>query len=118
MYHGSQTKCRKGSAHCGKQGSGNHGSGTPRPKGGIYIAERTRGSGNGSNCADARGVAWFDNPADWGPRRGHIHAGTIVRLCGTISTPLSVHGGGAPGRPITVAWEPGATLSSPDWHGR
>ena len=117
VYHGSHTKCRKGSAHCGRQGSGNHGSGTSRPKGGIYIAERTRGSGNGSNCADARGAAWFDNPADWGPRRGHIHAGTIVRLCGTISTPLSVHGGGAPGRPITVAWEPGATLSSTDWHG-
>jgi hypothetical protein len=40
-----------------------------------------------------------------------------VGLCGTISTGLVAHGSGTNGHPITIVWQPGASLSSPDWNG-
>jgi hypothetical protein len=108
------TKCRTPEQGCAKHS----GATKRRPKRGIYVAEQQRGAGNGSSCANAYGVTWFNNPTDWGSGPGRIHANTTVRLCGTISTPLTVHGSGAPARPITIAWETGATLSAPAWTGR
>lgn len=111
---------RASGAKCPKTGHGcrkHRGATKHRPKRGIYVAEQARGAGNGSSCANAHGSAWFNNPAHWGPGARRIHPNATVRLCGTISTPLTVQGSGAPGRPIMITWEPGTTLSSPDWGG-
>ncbi len=108
------TRCPKGRHGC----TNKRVAAKPRHKPVIYVAEESRGAANGSSCASPHGVVWFNNPADWGPGRRRIHEGSIVRLCGTIATPLTVHGSGRPGRPITIAWEPSATLSAPNWPGR
>lgn len=101
----SQAKCRGSSHHCGH--------GHPSPRRAIYIAESSRGSGNGSDCADARSARWFNDPAAWAPRAGRIHPGVTVHLCGRIISPLIVHGRGKPGRPIRILFGRGAVLAEP-----
>jgi hypothetical protein len=83
----------------------------------VFIAQSAAGSADGSSCANALPVSWFDTPANWGTGAGQIGPGTTVGLCGTISTPLVAYGSGTSSEPITIAWQPGATLSSPDWGG-
>lgn len=108
---GSQARCQ----HRGPACVNPH---APRkPRHAIFVAQQARGSRTGASCPDARAVAWLDRPAAWKPGRGHIRPGATVALCGTISSPLRILGGGGVGSPITIYWEPGATLSSPDWDG-
>jgi hypothetical protein len=89
------------------------------PAGGpqIYVAQNAAGAASGADCADAKTVSFFNSSSNWGTGSGKIGLGVTVDLCGTISTPLTVHGSGAPGRPITIDWMPGSTMSSPDWNG-
>ena len=96
-------QCRPGTAGCK----------TPS----IFVAGGTRGNGHGRSCANARGADWFDARSSWGPGKGRIHPGSVVGLCGLISTGLVAHGSGSSGNPITIQWQPGATLSSADWGG-
>lgn len=93
-------------------GSGGSGTGPQ-----IYVAQTQGGSGSGADCADAKPVSWFDNSSNWGASRTQISPGTTVDLCGTISSSLSAQGSGTSSSPITVYWEPGATMSSSDWGG-
>ena len=65
------------------------------------------------SCKNGRSVDWFNATSSWGAGQGKIGPGTTVLLCGTITSPLAVQGSGAPGNPITLAFEPGAALSEP-----
>lgn len=85
---------------------------------GIYVAEDSAGAADGTNCANPRSASWFDDGRNWGPSPGEIGAGTIVHLCGTISTPLIVGGSGTPGQPIVIYFEPGSSIAMPACPGR
>ena len=93
-------------------GAGGGGGGTQ-----LFLSQNGGGSGSGADCADAKPVSFFNTAANWGSAAGKIGPGVTVDLCGTISSPLTVQGSGVSGSPVTVFWEPGATLSAPDWTG-
>jgi len=101
----SQARCRGRSHHCRPS--------DPRSNRTVYIAQTSRGSANGSDCANARSVRWFNNPADWAPRAGRIRPGVTVHLCGGIASPLTVHGRGMPGKPIRILFGRVARLAEP-----
>ena len=83
----------------------------------IYVAQSSAGSGSGADCGDAKSVSFFDNASSWGTGAGQIGPGVTVDLCGTISSALTAQGSGTSSSPITVLWQPGATMTSPDWGG-
>jgi hypothetical protein len=88
----------------------------------IYIAQNAVGSNNGTSCANAYAVSFFNTTSSWGTGATQIGPGTTVHLCGTFSAPsagttmLTVQGNGSSGNPVTVLFEPGAVLTSPAWH--
>jgi len=79
----------------------------------YYVAQAAAGLDDGSSCANAESVLWLNDPAAWGPMSGQIGPGSVIGLCGTITSQLTMQGSGTAGHPITVYWEPHATLSSP-----
>jgi chitodextrinase len=86
----------------------------------IYIAQDQSGTGDGSSCANAYAVSFFNTAANWGAGAGQIGPGTIVHLCGTFtgaegSNMLTTHGNGNSGNPATILFEPGAVLTAPYW---
>lgn len=92
----------------------------------VHIAQNAAGSGNGSSCANALPVTYFNTSGNWtsgAPSGAQIGPGTTVHLCGTITAPagasgyLMFQGAGTPGNPITLLFEPGASLSAPFWSG-
>lgn len=83
----------------------------------FYVSETATGDASGSSCANTLPYTWFNDAANWGTGAGQVGPGTVVGLCGTISSGLVVRGSGTAGDPITVYWEPGATMSAPDWGG-
>lgn len=101
-HHGRRHSCSVASLACLAE----------RP-GGIYVAQAPRGRGTGARCADAHGIDWLDSPAAWSRRRGRVHPGSVVHLCGTITSTLRIRGAGAPGLPVTIVFDPGAKLSQP-----
>jgi hypothetical protein len=90
----------------------------------IYVAQSSTGPGNGANCADARVYTWFNSAANWGAGAGKISAGDTVHICGTITVAAGAYGvfafqaSGTTGGPITLLFEPGALLQSPQFDGR
>jgi hypothetical protein len=80
--------------------------------GDVFVAQVGSGLVDGSSCANARPVSFFNGAANWGSGKP-IGPGAVVRLCGTISSGLTAQASGASGNPITVRWEPGARLSEP-----
>jgi hypothetical protein len=86
----------------------------------IYIGQNSSGAANGSDCNDAYAYAFFNNSANWGSGATQIGPGTNVHLCGTFTgavgqTLLIAPGSGASGNPVTIVFEPGAVLTSPQW---
>ena len=81
----------------------------------LYVAQSVTGAANGSSCANADSVAWFNSSANWGSGASQIGPGTTVHLCGTISTPMTAQGSGTSGSPLTILWETNAKLSAPNW---
>jgi len=84
----------------------------------VYIAQNATGGANGTSCANAYGLAFFNTSGNWGSEATQIGAGTTVHLCGTItgtlnSNILTFHGSGTSGNSITLKWETGAELTSP-----
>ena len=79
----------------------------------LYIAQNAVGSGNGSSCANAKAVSFFNTAANWGAAATQIGPGTTVHLCGTISSQLTARGSGASGSPITILFESAAKISLP-----
>ena len=76
----------------------------------IYVDEHGSGSGRGSTCANAHSVAWLDSPHSWRATGGPIGPGTVVQLCGRLSSPVTLHGSGVRGKPITILFGPGARI--------
>src|SRR5271167_1723298 len=59
----------------------------------YYIAQASAGSANGSSCANANSVSFFNTAGNWGS--GYtIGPGTTVHLCGNTTTALTFHGSG------------------------
>ena len=81
----------------------------------YYVAQNSAGNNNGTDCADAYSVTWFNTAGNWGSGAGKIGPGNTVHLCGTIATPLTVQGSGSAGNPITLLFESGAKLSTTTW---
>lgn len=79
----------------------------------IYVAQKAVGSANGTDCADAYAVAFFNTAANWGTGAAQIGPGTTVHACGTITNNLVFQGSGTSGSPVTLLFEPGAKLSQP-----
>lgn len=79
----------------------------------VYVSQTTAGADDGSSCANAHSAGWFNTASNWGTGAGEIGPGDVVHLCGTISSDLTVQGNGSAGSPITIYFEPGATLSQP-----
>jgi hypothetical protein len=83
----------------------------------VYIAQNSQGAGNGTSAVDAVESSFFNTASNWShsPTSTQIGPGTIIHLCGTISTPLRVCGSGASGKPITILFEPNAAMSASRW---
>jgi hypothetical protein len=76
----------------------------------VYVAQSAAGSGDGSSCANARPVSFFNSSSNWGAGKA-IAPGSVVGLCGTITSALTLAGSGTAGSPVTVLWLPGASLA-------
>lgn len=79
----------------------------------IYSAQNAVGSADGSSCAKAKAVSFFNTDTNWGTGGSQIAGGTTVHLCGTISTSLVFQGSGAANNPITLLFEPNTKMSAP-----
>ena len=75
----------------------------------LYVAQGAQGSADGTSCASARDLAWFN--------ANQAAAGDTVHLCGTLSSSLMLSGSGADGHPVTILFEPDAKLTAPTWSG-
>jgi len=75
----------------------------------VYITQD--GGGNGVCSSNVHNPAWFNSSANWGNGASQIGPGTIVHLCGTITSGLAIQGDGASGKPWTLLFEPGAKIS-------
>src|ERR1017187_2879848 len=71
----------------------------------VYVAQTAAGSANGSSCANAYALTFFNTSVNWGSGTSQIGAGTTVHLCGTISSPLSAQGSGISGSPVTIVFD-------------
>src|SRR5664279_1220382 len=80
----------------------------------YYIAQAATGSGNGSSCANANSAAFFNTAGSWGTANT-IGPGTTVHVCGNLTTPLTFRGSGASGSPVTLLFDPGASMSTTVW---
>lgn len=90
----------------------------PVPLANVYIAQTSQGSNNGSSCANAYAVTFFNTAGNWGSSTGQIGPGTTVHLCGTFTAAanqivLTFNGSGTAGNPITLKWESGAKITTP-----
>jgi hypothetical protein len=85
----------------------------------VYIAQTAAGSANGSSCASAYAVSFFNSSANWGSASTQIGPGTTINLCGTFTASagasgyLTFQGSGTSGNPITLLFQPGAVLQAP-----
>lgn len=77
----------------------------------VYITQD--GGGNGVCSSNVHNPSWFNNSANWGNGGSQIGPGTIVHLCGTITSGLTAQGNGAAGNPWTLFFESGAKMSQP-----
>jgi len=77
----------------------------------IYITQD--GGGSGVCTSNTHPASWFNNSSNWGSASTQIGPGTIVHLCGTISTTLIFQRSGAAGSPVTLLFESGAKISQP-----
>jgi hypothetical protein len=88
----------------------------------LYMTQAGAGTMDGSSCANAHPVSWFNDGGSWGSGTTQIGPGAVVHLCGTFTgtadtTLLTTQGSGAAGKPITLYFEPGAVLTAPYWRG-
>ena len=89
----------------------------------VYIAQAAAGSANGSSCANAFAYNYFNTKGNWTSSVAsgtQIGPGSTVHVCGTItvganSEALVFQGSGVNGSPVTLYFESGAKLASPEW---
>ena len=70
--------------------------------GSFYVAQNAQGSGDGTSCASARAISWFNSSGNWGSAANQIGPGTTIQLCGTITSSMTFQGSGSSGNYITV----------------
>ena len=69
------------------------------------MAQTAQGTGSGSgSCSNAAAVSTLSTATHWTP-------GNVIGLCGTITSNITAEGSGTSGNPITVYWEPGASMT-------
>jgi hypothetical protein len=89
----------------------------------VYIAQAAAGSANGSSCANAYAYTYFNSGGNWTsgtPSGVKIGPGSTVHVCGTITVAanteaLVFQGSGNSSAPVTLYFESGAALKSPEW---
>lgn len=89
----------------------------------VYIAQAAAGSANGSSCANAFAYNYFNTKGNWTSSVAsgtQIGPGSTVHVCGTItvganSEALVFQGSGVGGSPVTLYFESGAKVASPEW---
>lgn len=81
----------------------------------LYIAQSSAGSADGSSCANAFAVTFFNTAGNWGAGAGKISPGDTVHGCGTITSKLLFQASGTTGNPITFLFESGAKMSAATW---
>lgn len=89
----------------------------------IYIAQSAAGAGNGSSCANAYAMTYFNTSTNWSSAASgtKIGPGSTVHLCGTFSAAagtsglLTVQGSGTSGSPVTIVAETGLLMQAPYW---
>ena len=80
----------------------------------VYISQNGAGSESGADCADAQTFAWSQVGGHWGSGSTQIGVGTAIHLCGTItSNNFFVDGSGTQSQPISIIFEPGASITAP-----
>lgn len=79
----------------------------------IYVAQSALNGDTGVDASNAHSKAWFENSANWGSGTNKIGPGDRVHFVGALSG-ASAQASGTPGAPITLFFEPGAKLSSPN----
>ena len=77
----------------------------------IYVAQNSQGTGNGSSCANAHPVSWFNSGTNWGTGANQLGPGVTAVLCGTITTGLTFQGSGSSGKYVAIDGT-GATVSA------
>jgi len=68
----------------------------------VYVAQNTAGAADGTSCANARSVGWFNTSGNWGTGTTQIGPGSVIFLCGTVSSGLVLQGSGASGSYVTI----------------
>jgi hypothetical protein len=98
--------------------------GSASGKNAVYLTNAATGANDGTSCANAKAVSYFNKAGNWSatPTGIQIGPGTTVHLCGTLNgsagtTMLTFHGSGASGSPITLLFEPNAVMTAPYWAG-
>lgn len=91
----------------------------------VYLANVAAGGNTGVDCADAKVYTYFNSSGNWSASPSGILIGpdTTVHLCGTIGsatvgtgiTLLTSQSSGTSGHPVTILFESGAVLQSPDF---
>ena len=71
----------------------------------YFVAQTSAGSANGTSCANAAAITTLSTTTHW-------TAGNVIGLCGTITSESPPKHPGRIGNPITVYWEPGASISA------
>jgi hypothetical protein len=83
----------------------------------VYVAQKAIGAGDGTSAANAYGVSYFNDGSNWNasPTGTQIGPGTVVHLCGSFSSPLTVQGSGAAGNSIKILFERNASMIASSW---
>jgi len=84
---------------------------TPAKAADIFIAQNAAGANSGQSCANAYAYGFFNSASNWGNGASQIGPGTTVHLCGKITAQLTAQGSGSSGSPITMFFEPGASIT-------
>lgn len=80
----------------------------------VWISQtaQTPFSGGGNcNGQNTSAITFFNTSGNWGAGSTQIGAGTVVHLCGTITTQMAFQGGGGAGNPVELLFETGANVS-------
>lgn len=81
----------------------------------VFIAQNSAGANDGTSCANAKAVSYFNTSGNWSATPTGIQIGpnTTVHFCGTFTSTASAQGSGASGNVINILFESGANFTSP-----
>ena len=79
----------------------------------FYITQNASGGDTGADCSNAHSMVWLNSASNWGAGASQIGAGKTVHLCGVLTSPITIQGGGTSGNPITIFFENNAKISMP-----